>query len=154
MLMLKARPPPQHNFKAQQVRTQAEIAARKVLPPSELTLTPGRCFAEEGSPANHTYEIHSGALLLSRLTCDGQRHILGILGLGDVIGRALSPIHDCTIEPLTRTVLHRLDGSIDSDREDDLRFVTKHMQRQLMAAEIMLCACNAGQPRQSLPLYF
>ena len=133
MLMLTASPPSQLSLTTQQARPQESTAAPKRLRSLGLTLAPGRCFAEEGSPANHTYEIHSGAMLLSRFTWNGQRHIVGILGVGDVFGRALSPIHDCTLEPLTRTVLHPLDKAIASDREAQMRFVLEHMQRQLRA---------------------
>jgi CRP/FNR family transcriptional regulator len=129
MLTLKSGPCSQHNF-GQQARRIEQISA---CPPAELILLRGHSFAEEGTTAHYTYLIRSGALLLSRLTCDGQRHVLGILGPGDVIGRALSPVYDCTIEPLTRTELQRLDGSLNRDREATMRFITQHMQRQLMA---------------------
>ena len=135
MLILTARPP--------------QLVAPKALLPLNVILTPGRCFAEEGSPADHTYKIHSGALLLSRLTWNGQRHILGILGDDDVFGRALSPVYDCTLEPLTRTVLHPLDGPISSDPEAEMRFVLEHTQRQLRACRdhAMRLQCRTAEAK-------
>jgi CRP-like cAMP-binding protein len=68
------------------------------------------------------------------LTQDGKRHVLSILGPGDVFGLTSGAVYDCTVEPIVESIVRRLEYT-SLERSGALQsYVMKQLQIQLEAS--------------------
>ena len=61
----------------------------------------GQSVFDQGETATHLYEVVSGLFLLSKVTADGDRHIVEIAPSGWVCGFAEGDVYDCTCKAMT-----------------------------------------------------
>ena len=71
----------------------------------------------EGEPSKNVFEVLEGVVLLSRLTADGRRQVIGFLYPGELFGLGMSELYGYTAETVTRATLgryprHTLDQSM------------------------------------------
>jgi CRP/FNR family transcriptional regulator len=64
----------------------------------QLTVEPGRCFIEEGDPAEHFFNVTAGTAKLFKLLPDGRRAITGFAGPGHFLGLAVSTTYAFSAE--------------------------------------------------------
>lgn len=64
----------------------------------QLTIEPGRCFIEEGDPAEHFFNVTAGTAKLFKLLPDGRRQITGFAGPGHFLGLAVSSSYSFSAE--------------------------------------------------------
>jgi CRP/FNR family transcriptional regulator len=68
-----------------------------------FTVEPGRCFIEEGDPAEHFFNVTTGTAKLFKMLPDGRRQITGFAGLGHFLGLAVSSTYSFgaeAVEPM------------------------------------------------------
>lgn len=86
------------------------LAARS----TRFELHKGKSLILEGDPTDNVYNIIEGDVVLSRVSSDGRRQILGFLGQGDFIGLTLSENYHFSADALSPARLCRFDRrSID-----------------------------------------
>jgi CRP/FNR family transcriptional regulator len=66
-----------------------------------LTVQPGAAFIQEGDPAEHFYNVTSGAVRLCKLLPDGRRQITGFARPGHFLGLAVRNIYGFSAEALS-----------------------------------------------------
>lgn len=102
-----------------------EISVCRSLAPNEMarlqaiitsvTVESGRSIIHEGNPAEHLFNVVSGAVKLYKLLSDGRRQITGFLFPGDFLGIALNETYVYSADALTPVRLcrfprHRLEA--------------------------------------------
>lgn len=81
---------------------------------TRFELQKGNSLILEGDPTDNVYNIIEGDIILSRMSQDGRRQILGFLSQGDFIGLTLSENYRFSADALAPTRLCRFDRrSID-----------------------------------------
>jgi CRP/FNR family transcriptional regulator len=70
-------------------------------------IEPGQTFIEEGSKAEHFFNITGGTARLFKLLPDGRRQITGFAGLGDFLGLAVSKTYGFSAEAVEKLRLCR-----------------------------------------------
>jgi CRP/FNR family transcriptional regulator len=80
----------------------ARVAQRIVIPA-------GKTFIDEGSVANHFYDINHGDVRVFKSLADGRRQITGFMGVGHFLGPAVAGQYDFGMETLADVNLCRFD---------------------------------------------
>lgn len=80
----------------------ARVAQRVVIPA-------GKTFIDEGSVANHFYDINHGDVRVFKSLADGRRQITGFMGIGHFLGLAVSGQYAFSAEAITEVNLCRFD---------------------------------------------
>lgn len=76
---------------------------------TRFSLARGKSLILEGDPADNVYNIISGDVVLSRVSADGRRQILGFLAQGDFVGLTLSENYSFSADALSDAKLCRFD---------------------------------------------
>ncbi len=64
----------------------------------QLSIEPGRCFIDEGDPAENFFNVTAGTAKLFKLLPDGRRQITGFAGPGHFLGLAVSSSYSFSAE--------------------------------------------------------
>ena len=74
---------------------------------SSMEIGPGEPLFDEGEPAQHLFNVTTGAVKIYKLLADGRRQMTGFLFAGDFLGLANEETYAYSAEAVTRTVLCR-----------------------------------------------
>ncbi len=74
---------------------------------SDVELTSGQSLFDEGSPAEHVFNVTTGAMKVYKLLPDGRRQITGFLFPGDFLGLATRDVYAYGAEAVCHTTLCR-----------------------------------------------
>ncbi len=74
-----------------------------------VVISAGKTFIDEGTTANHFYDITQGDVRVFKSLADGRRQITGFMGVGHFIGLAVSGQYAFSAEAITDVKLCRFD---------------------------------------------
>jgi CRP/FNR family transcriptional regulator, anaerobic regulatory protein len=117
-------------------------------------LEPGRCFIEEGEPANWFFNLTAGTAKLFKLLPDGRRQITGFVGAGHFLGLAVSDTYAFSAEAIERVRLCRFQRAKLRSLLDDFPLMEKRLlevaANELVAAQEQMLLLGRKTARERL----
>lgn len=91
--------------------------------------SPRELVFREHDGARRVYVVDEGLVMLSHIFCDGRRHIVDLVGPGELCAWESGPTHGCTAETLTFATI----TSYDVARVDESPTLQRDLSRRLRA---------------------
>ncbi|MCO5156058.1 MAG: Crp/Fnr family transcriptional regulator [Aquamicrobium sp.] len=92
--------------------------------------SPRELVFREHDRASRVYVVDEGLVMLSHIFCDGRRHIVDLVGPGELCAWESDAIHGCTAETLTFATI----TSYDMARVDESPALERDLSRRLRAS--------------------
>jgi len=120
----------------------------------QITVEPGRCFIEEGDPAEHFFNVTTGTAKLFKLLPDGRRAITGFAGPGHFLGLAVSAAYSFGAEAVDAMRVCRFSRSKLRVLLDDFPAMEKRLlevaSNELVAAQEQMLLLGRKTARERL----
>ena len=114
----------------------------------------GRCFIDEGEPANSFFNITAGTAKLFKLLPDGRRQITGFAGAGHFLGLAVSDTYAFSAEAINRVRYCRFQRSKLRTMLDEFPLMEKRLlevaTNELVAAQEQMLLLGRKTARERL----
>lgn len=91
--------------------------------------SPRELVFREHDGARRVYVVDEGLVMLSHVFCDGRRHVVDLVGPGELCAWESGPTHSCTAETLTFSTI----TSYDETRVDEAPALQRDLSRRLRA---------------------
>ena len=128
----------------------ARLAAIAVV----MDAQPGRCFIDEGEPADCFFNITAGTAKLFKLLPDGRRQITGFVGPGHFLGLAVSDTYAFSAEAIEAVRYCRFQRSALRVLLDDFPLMEKRLleaaANELVAAQEQMLLLGRKTARERL----
>ena len=92
--------------------------------------SPRELVFREHDGARRVHVVDEGLVMLSHIFCDGRRHIVDLVGPGELCAWESGPTHGCTAETLTFATI----TSYDTARVDESPALARDLSRRLRAS--------------------
>jgi CRP/FNR family transcriptional regulator, anaerobic regulatory protein len=120
----------------------------------QVRVEPGRCFIEEGDPAEFFFNVTSGSAKLFKLLPDGRRQITGFASPGHFLGLAVSTTYSFSAEALEPMRICRFSRTKLKALLDDFPAMEKRLlevaSNELVAAQEQMLLLGRKTARERL----
>jgi CRP/FNR family transcriptional regulator len=120
----------------------------------QMTVEAGRCFKEEGEPAEYFFNVTAGTAKLFKLLPDGRRQITGFASPGHFLGLAVSTTYSYSAEALEPMRLCRFSRAKLKVLLDDFPAMEKRLlevaSNELVAAQEQMLLLGRKTARERL----
>jgi CRP/FNR family transcriptional regulator len=120
----------------------------------QMAVEPGRCFIQEGDPAEHFFNVTAGTAKLFKLLPDGRRQITGFATTGHFLGLAVSSTYSFSAEAVEPMRVCRFSRSKLKALLDDFPAVEKRLldvaANELVAAQEQMLLLGRKTARERL----
>ena len=121
---------------------------------THITVEPGRCFIDEGDPAEHFFNVTTGTAKLFKLLPDGRRQITGFASTGHFLGLAVSSSYAFSAEAVEPMRICRFSRSKLRGLLDDFPAMEKRLlevaSNELVAAQEQMLLLGRKTARERL----